>query len=293
MKIIKLVKNGHDNYYAMFDKEFPVLTYEKIGSDYVGSVKDDNGNVILSNVLKWESWPGAFGGREITLKMKDGTDQVIKDYWYDCGYDSNEGEFISIGAGTLEELQKCFVYYSLNIKLSTFEEMVNEYLSRDKLYDYKEVEEWAKIQYKWYPLVVHGKVRPFMMNKFGMVVTAETKERVYTERFNRRRKDGKLYNYFKMSYNDGTRLVKLEDTYINVCLETLTTYCRDEIITNCKLDPETNKAPLTKEQQDEIKPIKSDIKLLKDLLKRHDAEDLISLTFLEDQLQKRVEEFLK
>lgn len=293
MKIIKLIKSKDGHYYTMFDKEFPEMTYEKIGADYVGSVVDDNGNVILSNVLQRESWAGAFGGREITLKMKNGTDQVIKDYWYDVGYDSNEGEFVAIGAGTLENLQNCFVFYSMNIKLSTFEEMVNEYLSRDKLYEYNEVEEWAKIQYKWYPLVVHGKVRPFMMNKFGMVVTAETKEHVYTERFNRRRKDGKLYNYFKLSYNDGTRLIKLEDTYINVCLETLTTYCREEIIANCKLEPETNKAPLTKEQKDEIKPIKDDIKVLSGMLKRYEAEDLISLTFLEDKLKSVLEGYLK
>lgn len=151
MKIIKLIKQKYSNnqysYYAIFD-EIPELTYEKVGLDYIGSAVDSDGAIIASNYLKYEIFGNAFGGREITLQMKDGSTQKIKDHWYDRGWYKGHGEFINIGAGTVEELQRCYVYYSYNINKQKFEEMMEEYFTRDKLYEYREVEEWCKLQGK-------------------------------------------------------------------------------------------------------------------------------------------------
>lgn len=110
---------GQEHYYCLFD-EIPEITYEKIGSSYVGSATDNNGNIIFSNYLGYESFGNAFGGRELTLKMKDGTTEKVKDYWFDWGHYKNHGEFIDIGGGTLEKLQECYVYCGYNINKKYF-----------------------------------------------------------------------------------------------------------------------------------------------------------------------------
>ena len=149
MKIVKLIKNDkYNHYYATFNY-VPEITYEKIGSNYIGSAVDSEGKIIASNVLGYERFKGAFAGRELELKMKNGSIEKIKDHWYDWGWYKEHGEFISIGAKTLEGLQRCYVYFSYNINKETFEKMVEEYLTRDKLYEYREVEEWCNLQYDW------------------------------------------------------------------------------------------------------------------------------------------------
>lgn len=234
MKIIKLVKN-QNHYHVMFDA-IPEITYEKVGSDYVGSSVDLDGNIIASHFLGYESWGNAFGGREIELPMKDGSIQTIKDYWFDCGSYKKHGEFIGIGAGTLDKLQRCFVYFSFNINKETFNEMVEEYLSREKLYSYKEVEEWSKLQYKWYNVIVNGVRIPYMMNEFGDMVTKETKDRVFPRCNTMKKVNGnyKTYHYFKLQYRDNGKLIKIEANYLETLKATLP-FSEEEIKINCKL----------------------------------------------------------
>lgn len=235
MKIIKLIKiNNH--YYTMFN-EIPEITYEKIGSDYVGSYVDSKGTVIFSRFLKRERFGDAFGGSELHLNMKDGTIQTIKDYWFDHGSYNQHGEFIGIGAGTLEELQRCYVYCGKNINKEAFNEMVEEYLTRDKLYDYREVEEWCKLQYEWFPVIIRGKKIPFMMNKYGDMAEKETKKRVYPRYNLCRNVKGKWkdYTYFKFAYKDGDRIIKIHDSYLKVLKATLP-FVEEEIKVNCKLN---------------------------------------------------------
>ena len=141
MKILKLIQNDFGGYYAVLD-EIEKMTYEKIGLDYIGSTLDSEGNVIQSHFLKKESYGNAFAGRELVLQMKDGSEHTIKDYWFDNGSYKNHGEFVSIGAKTIDELKKCYVYYGMNIKKTVFEKMVEEYLQTDRLYEYREVEHW-------------------------------------------------------------------------------------------------------------------------------------------------------
>lgn len=146
---------GQEHYYCLFD-EIPEITYEKIGSSYVGSATDNNGNIIFSNYLGYESFGNAFGGRELTLKMKDGITEKVKDHWFDWGHYKNHGEFIDIGGGTLEKLQECYVYCGYNINKNTFERMLDDYYSREKEYKYDEIEEWCNLQYIWYPVIINN-----------------------------------------------------------------------------------------------------------------------------------------
>ena len=234
MRILKLVKNSYGHCYVMFD-EIPQKTFEKIGIDYVGSY-EENGKVILSWYLKKERFGDAFGGREINLNIKDGTVKTIKDYWFDCGSYPEHGEFINIGAGTLEDLQRCFVFCSMNINKEAFENMVEEYLKRDKIYEYDEVEKWSKLQYTWYDVIVNGKKIPYMMNKYGGMVEKESKKYVYP-RYNKAKKvkgEWKEYHYFKFNYKEDGRLVKIESNYLEVLKNTLP-FSEEEIRKYCKI----------------------------------------------------------
>lgn len=235
MKILKLIKGNHGNYFAIFDK-VPELTYEKIGADYIGSAVGSNGDIISSHFLKKERFGDAFGGREIELKMKDGNTEIIKNYWFDQGSYKEHGEFVGIGAGIIEELQKCYVYFGYNINKNTFEKMIDEYLAREKLYEYREVEEWCKLQHKWYDVIVNNNTIPFMMNKYGEMVEKESKKRVYPRRNIARKVNGKYkeYTYFRFSYRNGDRLIKVESSYLDVLKNTLP-YQEKEIKINCKI----------------------------------------------------------
>jgi hypothetical protein len=236
MKIIKLIKNNN-SYYAVFDK-IPETTYEKIGSNYIGSAVDNDGLIIASKLLGYDSWGKAFGGREITLKMKDGSSEKIKDYWYDLGWYKKHGEFINIGAGTLKSLQKCYVYFTYNINKEKFNKMVEEYFSREKLYEYHEVENWCNLQHKWYDVIIDGKTIPYMMNKYGDMIEKETKKRVYSRYNTCKIVNGKWknYTYFKFNYkNNKNKLIKIERNYLKVLKDTLP-FSEEEIIKNAKLN---------------------------------------------------------
>lgn len=227
MKILKMYvarRYGNVHYYCMFD-EIPEITYEKIGADYVGSAVDEDGDIIFSHFLR-KSYSGAFAGRELSLKMKDGSVQKIKDYWWDSGHYRGHGEFVDIGAGTLEDLQNCYVYCSCNINKATFQKMLDDYYSREKEYEYYEIEEWAKIQYTWYPVMIDGKVfEQLMVNEKGHFVEKLTKKRIHAKytrcKWNKKANKSHATYMFKYEYNNGTRLVKIERRLDEVYKESL------------------------------------------------------------------------
>lgn len=235
MEILKLVKQKHGQHFVVFD-EVPEITYEKIGSDYVGSALDLNGDIIASHFLKRESFGDAFAGRELDLKMKDGSTETIKNYWFDHGSYKGHGDFINIGAGTVEKLQDCYVYFSYNINKKTFEKMVDAYLKRDKVYGYYEVKEWCHLQHEWYDVVVNGHKIPFMMNKHGDMVEKESKKRVFPRHNVIKKVNGKFkqYTYFRFSYEENGNLIKIDANYLDTLKSTLP-YTEKEIKTNCKI----------------------------------------------------------
>jgi len=239
IKIVKMYVNrnwSEPHYYCMFD-EIPEITYEKIGCNYVGSATDQDGNIIFSDYLGYDSWGKAFAGRELTLHMKDGTTQKIKNYWYDWGYYKKHGEFIDIGGGTLESLQRCYVYSGYNINKATFQKMLDDYYSREKEYEYYEIEEWSKLQYKWYPVVIDGERYPFMVNKYGDFARRENKERIYLRKNIVKYVRDKRFKLclFEFEYNNGVRLLKIQRKLMDVLKESLP-FEEKEIIENCKLN---------------------------------------------------------
>lgn len=222
MNIIKAYKNPNRHLYIMID-EIPKITYEKIGMSYVGS--DEQG--LFNDYLRYEYGSGsfkAFAGREFSIELKDGTIVKLKDHWWDSGVYAKEHEYIGIGLGTLESLQDCYVYCSYKVRKDKLEELLNDYLKRDKFYEYYEIEKWAKLQYNWYPLIFHSKELPFLMNYKGSIIDKNTKEYKYAQSNYIKYKYGKSFSLklFKFSYKDENgRLIKLEDSYKNVAKETL------------------------------------------------------------------------
>lgn len=227
MKILKMCvirEHGNVHYYCVFD-EMPEITYEKVGADYVGSAIDTDGNVIFSHFLR-KGYSGAFAGRELSLTMKDGNVQKIKDYWWDDGHYRGHGEFIDIGAGTLADLQKCYVYCSCNINRTAFWKMLDDYYSREKEYKYYDIDAWVKMQYTWYPVMIDGKVFELLMvNEKGHFADKWTKKRVYPmekrHRYFKKADKRFLIHLFKHEYNDGKRLVKIERRLDEVYRESL------------------------------------------------------------------------
>ena len=119
MKILKAyrqpsVRKGKEvlkwAYFIVADHEPPELTYEKIGQDYVGSAMDEDGDIISSHFLVKQPFGDAFAGREISLEMKDGSTEVLKDYWFDHGSYPEHGEFTGVAIGTPQSLQRMYAY---------------------------------------------------------------------------------------------------------------------------------------------------------------------------------------
>lgn len=222
MKIIKAHKNKDGHLYIMVDN-IPKVTYEKVGLSYVGS--DDEG--YFSDYLKYERGYGnflAFAGRELSIDMKDGSTETIKNHWWASGFYDQEHDYIGVGLSTLDKLQDCFVFCSYYIRKDKLETLVERYLKDNTFYEYYDIEKWCKLQYNWHPLIFHGKQLPFLMNYKGNIIDAITKEPKYSVMHNyikvKKTRDFKL-RLFKLQYKENGRLVKLEDSYDNIVKETL------------------------------------------------------------------------
>lgn len=149
MKIVKLcVIDGL--YYVVFD-EIPEITYEQVGTSFVGSYIDSNGHIILSDYLSYSEYSNGFDGRGFTIKMKDGTEKRIEKFWFDRGHYPDHGRFTKIGASTVEVLKKLYIYRSLKINSHIFQGMLRDYYNRDRDYSYTEIEDWidSEKEQKW------------------------------------------------------------------------------------------------------------------------------------------------
>lgn len=96
------------------------LLYERVGKDYIGS------DGPFRNLLYYERGCGsfvAFAGRELTLQMKDGSVEKVKDHWW---HGIPEG-CIETAAGTVEELKKWYVFSGVSILKEEYENMRSKY----------------------------------------------------------------------------------------------------------------------------------------------------------------------
>lgn len=123
--------------------------YRKEGSDYIGR----DGPFV--DVLRYERGGGrfrAFGGREITLAMEDGSTVVIKDHWWQ----SHRKGYASIAHGDVDSLRKCYVFYGgaciapddLKALRETYTGCVYPYRDYEKVIKYDEMR--ADLHRRWF-----------------------------------------------------------------------------------------------------------------------------------------------
>jgi len=96
------------------------MTYEQDGRDYIG--KDGP----FSYVYKYEHGAGrfvAFAGRPVSIKMKDGEVKTLKDHWW---HHVPSG-VRSIPVCSIDELKKCYVFYTALIDDAGFKELRDQY----------------------------------------------------------------------------------------------------------------------------------------------------------------------
>lgn len=167
--------------YNMIVDEIPEMVYEEDNyGNIIGKAIDNEGNIIFSHHLKKKRYAGAFGGRELHIKMNDGSINTYKDYWWDYGPYQNHGKFIGVGIATIDGFNDINVFNSRNINVNTLEILINDYLKHDRFYTHQEIKEWVFLQNEFFPLVVHGVKTPYMIDKTGrFVVDAITKKRQY------------------------------------------------------------------------------------------------------------------
>lgn len=131
-----------------------------------------------------------------------------------------------------------FIVATINI--DTFQMMLDDYYSREKEYEYYEIEKWCKLQYKWYDVIIDGKKYPYMVNKKGNFVHKYSKEPIYPRTNKciwRFQKDtGKSFDLclFELKYNNGNRLIKIQRKMMDVLKESLP-FSEEDIKHNCKI----------------------------------------------------------
>lgn len=243
MKILKASYNEYCGYHLCVDK-IPEITYEKIGSHYVGTAKYNN-QIVFSDFLKYSphtKYSRAFAGREITLKMKDGSTQIIKDDWWDAGSYTEDGtKYIHIGLATIDSLRNCYVFYAYNINEKFLNKLLDNYLSQDKIYESDEIRKWIFMQQKFYPAIYFGnKIDGIMISEYGDIVNKYSKEIEGQQRnclkIKKIEENYKTFPVvtFKCKKNKFGRYMH-EGNYLKLLMESLPHLSRNEIIKNCKL----------------------------------------------------------
>lgn len=227
MKIILAMEAQEGDIRIIVDK-IEEMKYKKVGRDYIG----ESESKAFREVLKYKSFGNAFAGRELSLKMQDGTIETIKNNWYDAGSGDSK-KYRNIGIGTLKKMQNCFVFCSININRIVLEEMLEEYLKKEKMYTkYDEVREWIERQYIWYNVIIRNKKTPFQVNVEGQFVRKKTKEKIFPRETFIKRNNDKEYvtEVFKIKYKEKGKLIKIEENWKRVIKDSIPNHLQDEVL---------------------------------------------------------------
>lgn len=141
IKIIAEVKFNEELAYVLNRKV--KFTYDKIDNKTI--IGKDEG------MIQFYYWDGcvdpfghkAFGGREFTLQLSDGTEQHCCGDWWDGMnktaaklYDYKDLEYFIFS--TIDQLKKCYVFSGCMCTKQWLEKIKSEY--QGKVYDYREYE---------------------------------------------------------------------------------------------------------------------------------------------------------
>lgn len=129
------------------------LVYERVGKDFIGS------DGPFKDHLVYERGSGrfvAFAGRELQLRMADGSIERVKDHWWH----STPAGFRSIGIGSVAELQKCYVFCAANIAIEALADLRSGYTGCVYPYwDYEKVIKYDSLRRDLWGRVFHNERR--------------------------------------------------------------------------------------------------------------------------------------
>lgn len=124
-----LLKYGESQ--ALVLDKMPVFTYKRHDNLLIGM--DETGNFI--SCYKYEKPTGnmkAFGGREFTLPLEDGSVIECNGQWWDGGYDEAEkmirNSIVSVPICTKESLKDTDIFYSGHMFEAHLEHLLSEYV---------------------------------------------------------------------------------------------------------------------------------------------------------------------
>ncbi len=116
------------------------LTYERVGNDYIGA------DGPFRDALVYSHGSGrfvAFAGRELTILMKDGTVQKLKDHWWSGSIDGFRQATIS----NVESLKRCYVFRGALCDPEAFAALRSAY--QGCVYPYRDYEKVIKYDDLW------------------------------------------------------------------------------------------------------------------------------------------------
>ncbi|OWG18289.1 hypothetical protein KDK82_1768 [Delftia sp. K82] len=116
------------------------LTYERVGNDYIGSDGPFRAALVYSH---GSGRFVAFAGRELTIAMKDGTTQKLKDHWWSG---SIKG-YRDITRSDVESLKRCYVFSSALCDPESFAALRSSY--QGCVYPYRDYEKLIKYDDLW------------------------------------------------------------------------------------------------------------------------------------------------
>ena len=123
------------------------LKYERVGNDYIGSDGPFRDALIYS---RGSGRFVAFAGRELTIPMKDGSTQKLKDHWWSGSIDG----YKHVTCSATESLKRCYVFsgalcapQALATLRSTYQGCVYPYRDYEKVIKYDDMHRdlWKRI----------------------------------------------------------------------------------------------------------------------------------------------------
>lgn len=129
------------------------FTYEQVGNDYIGTDGPFTRALCYSRA---STAFRAFGGSALTLRMKDGTVQKIKDHWWQ----GQLSEDIHVTVGDIKSLKECYVFGRASIRREDFQALRESYTGCVYPYwDYEKVIKYDDVRMDLYRRLRHEEKR--------------------------------------------------------------------------------------------------------------------------------------
>ena len=140
IKIVAIVREQDGSYSYVINRDIRYV-YTKIDSETI--IGEDEGVLTFykrdGNILPFDKT--AFGGREFTLKLSDGTEEKCNGLWWDDYSKAvielfNIDDIVYFHSATVDDLKKFYLFYGRRCDKRWLEKLKAEY--KGKIYDYEE-----------------------------------------------------------------------------------------------------------------------------------------------------------